>query len=228
MSSLTELLPSIDEKFQIKIYGKKVTDFEIDLKKESILSPNNKIKLVLVKIYGTRLFGDCIILPKPFFTLLPDNGIKPDGCGDLGNPEEYLMWVLGKGKELLYINFDAGSAEDIIKREVSILVDVNADFRIHDIEISGTKVSAKLRAYLRLRQPGPFGSTLFDITVLNGDYPFSVDLNTCVTVFSVAVTNAEVCFRTDPNRVCGVVNVGIDLPILGRWSRQFEIACINV
>jgi hypothetical protein len=182
----------------------------------------------MVKVYGSQILGKCIKLPIPLLTLLPDNGQPSNACGDLGNPDEYLMWVLGKGQEFVSLSIETGTVEEILKAGASPRVNIDADFHIHDIVVSGTSVSAKLRAYLRLRQPGPFGSTIFDITVINGDYPFTVNINTCITVFSIGVASAQVCFHTNPNRVCGEVSVGIDLPIIGHWGKNFPVACINI
>lgn len=227
MSNQTEFLPAIDEKFQIRVVGKKVTDVEVTSKRGSVLSTDAAGKLVLVKVYGAKLFSDCIKLPVPIYTLLPDNGKPSDACGDLGNPDEYLMWVLGKDQKFVSLSIDTGSVEEIIKKGLAPFVNIDADFHIHDVTVSGTSVSAKLRAYLRLRQPGPFGD-IFNITVVDGDYSFSVNINTCITVFSIGVASAQVCFHTNPNRVCGEVSVGIDLPVIGHWGRNFPIACVNV
>jgi hypothetical protein len=228
MANQTDFLSSIDEKFQIKVFGKKVSDIDITAKKQTVLSKGGVTKLILVKVFGTKLFGDCIKLPSPFYTLLPDNGMPSDGCGDLGNPDEYLMWVLGKNDEFVSLLIETGTVEEIIKKGEAVRLNVDADFHIHDVTVSGTTVSAKLRAYLHLRQPGPFGTTIFDITVINGDYSFSVNIDTCITVFSIAVASAQVCFHTNPNRVCGEVSVGIDLPVIGHWGQNFPIACVNI
>jgi hypothetical protein len=72
MSNQTEFLSSIDEKFQIKVFGKKVTDVEVTSKKTSVLSPQAAGKLVLVKVYGTKVLDACVKLPLPIYTLLPD------------------------------------------------------------------------------------------------------------------------------------------------------------
>jgi hypothetical protein len=228
MANQTEFLPSIDEKFQIKIFGKKVSDLEINSKKGSILSKNATGKLILVKVYGTKLLGDCIKLPVPFFTLLPDNGMPSDACGELGNPDEYLMWILGKSQEFVALSVNAGNVEEIIRKQIHILVDVSADFHFHDVTITGSSISGRLRAYLHLHQKLPWPLPAIDVTIVDGDYPFSVSIDTCITVATVAVVSAQVCFHTSPNRVCGEVSVGIDLPVIGHWGQNFPIACVQV
>lgn len=227
MANQTEFLPSIDEKFQIKIFGKKVTDVEINTSRASVLLRGNISKLVLVKVYGTKLFGDCIKLPIPFYTLLPDNGMPSDVCGDLGNPDEYLMWILGKNQEFISLSVNSGNVEEIIKSQLHVLVDVNADFHVHDLNVSGTTVSGRLRAYLHLHQKLHWPLPDIDITIVDGDFPFSINIDTCVTVATVSVVSAQVCFHTNPNRVCGEVSVGIDLPVIGHWGQVFSIACVN-
>jgi len=224
----TELIPAIDEKFQIKVYGKKVIDVDINTKRPTVLSRESGTKLVLVKVYGTKIIGDCIKLTTPLYTLLPDIGIKPDGCGDLGNPDDYLMWTLGKSQEFVSISFETGTVGEILNNKVQPRLDVNADFHVHDLVISGTSISGKLRAYLHLHQKLPWPLPAIDITVVDGDFPFSVNVDTCVTVATVAVVSAQVCFHTKPNRICGEVSVGIDLPVIGHWGQNFPIACVNV
>lgn len=229
MPNQTEFLSAIDDKFQIKIYGKKVTDIEIKASKTSILSRDSASNLVLVKVYGTQMLGGgCTKLSAPFFTLLPDNGSNPDGCGEFGNADDYLMWTLGHKQEFVSLSFDTGNAAEIIKGKIGPHVDVSADFHVHNLSVTGTSVSGKLRAYLHLQQKLSWPLPPINSTVVDGDFPFSVNVNTCVTVATVAGASAQVCFHTNPNRVCGQVSVGIDLPVIGQWKQNFPIACVNV
>lgn len=227
MSNQVELLSAIDEKFQIKIFGKTVSDVEIKSMKASILTKGAD-KLILVKVYGTKLFGKCMKLPIPFYTMLPDNGMPSDACSELGNPDEYLMWTLIKSQEFISISIETGAVEEIFNNQLSLFVDVDADFNIHDIKVTGTTISAILRAKLKLHQKLHWPLPDINVTVVDGDFPFSVDINTCVTVATVAFVSAQVCFHTNPNRICGEVSVGIDLPVIGHWGQNFSIACINV
>ena len=229
MNNEIELLSSINEGFNIKIYGKKVKDILIGESKTKLFTDTEK-KMTFVKVYGSKVLDNCITLSKPFYTILPDNGTKPDGCNAFGDPNEFLMWTFPKGQSIAKLTLETDYLEKALTEVAHPNLDVNVNFQIHDFSVNGSTVSGKLKAYLHLRQPGPFGTTLFDITPVNGDYPFSLSLtpNTCVTVFSIGVASAQLCFYSQPNRICGTVDVGIDLPVVGHWGKKFDIACVNI
>jgi hypothetical protein len=111
------------------------------------------------------------------------------------------------------------------------LLDVNSDFRIHDLALSDATLSGKVKAYLHLYQSRPFGFTILDVTVLDMDAPFAIDftslLNKSISVFSNGVADAEVCFYSNPNRVCGSVSVHVNLPDIGAWFQTFALACVH-
>lgn len=223
------LLSSVADEFNIKVFGKKINDIAFTASKTNVFK-NAESKPVLVKVYGTKLLEKCVALSKPFYLILPDNGVKPDGCGIFGDPNEYLMWIFPRTESLVKLSVEIGMIEQMITEIVHPFLDVNADFHIHDFKVEGTKLSGKLKAYLHLHQSGPFGTTLLDITLINGDYSFSIDLipTTCVNVFSIGIASAQICFYDNPNRICGTVDVSVDLPIIGHWGRKFDIACVKI
>jgi hypothetical protein len=111
------------------------------------------------------------------------------------------------------------------------LLDVNSDFRIHDIALRDFTLSGKVKAYLHLHQSGPFGFTMLDVTVLDMDAPFAIDfaslLSKSISIFSNGVADAEIFFYPNPNRVCGSVSVHVNLPNLGAWFQTFNLACVQ-
>jgi len=111
------------------------------------------------------------------------------------------------------------------------LLDVNSDFRIHDLGLRAATLSGKVKAYLHLHQSGPFGFTILDVTVLDMDAPFAIDFTSLVSksisVFSNGVADAAVCFYPNPNRVCGSVSVHVNLPEIGAWFQTFNLACVH-
>jgi len=234
MTSNANFLPAIDELLVVRLYGKKIEDLAITPAKQQSNSPliasYSGSALSFAWIYGASVLGWCRTLPAPILAVVPNNDVDPVGCGDFGDPKQYRMWVLPKGSPLVRLSHQVGTAEQIVSTDIHTLIDVNADFHLHDIQLNGTVISAKLRSYLHLHQSGPFGSTIFDITVVDRDDTLSFDFNTlpCITVFSIGVASAQVCFHANPNRICGEVVVGIDLPVIGHWGQTFTIACVNL
>ncbi len=226
MANETDIISSIDDSFQIKIYGKKVNDIEISSSRSG-----NGQKLIIVKVFGTKVAGDCIKLPKPFYCFLPDKGIPPDACGDLGDSNEYLMWIVAKKDEFVKLSLETGIAEEMVKSDIQILMDVNAHFYFHDVNISGTKITGSLRAWLNFHQKLPWPAHDIDVTPIpDRDYPFSIDItpNLCYPIYSVGIATAEVCVYANPNRVCGSIRVDVPLPSpLPHYSHTFDIACVN-
>lgn len=108
-------------------------------------------------------------------------------------------------------------------------LDVDSDFRIHDVALQGTSLVGKIRAYLHLKQNGPFGSTIFDITVVDIDQPFSIDLifDRPITLYSIGPVSIQVTLHNHPRRICGEVQVGVDLPVVGHWGQKFSLVCVN-
>lgn len=231
MSTKSSLVSEIDESLSIRIYGKKMQDLALSASSDgSILQKKYEVTgLEFASVYGVMFLGECQKLPKPLLLLLPSNDVDPVGCGEFSDPKEFRMWTLPHDAPLVALEKAVGSANEIVSRVLRPRLDVNADFRVHDVRIDGTVVRGKLRAYLHLHQSGPFGSTIFDVTVVDRDDDFSINLvpSTCITVFSIGVASAQVCYRENPNRICGEAQIGIDLPVIGHWGQNFTIACVN-
>ena len=231
MPANSGLLSIIDEALVIRLYGKKLPDLSLDPKSlsDSLIAKHySGLPLGFASVYGADVFGKCYKSPSPFIAIVPGPGEDPVGCGEFSDPKVYRMWTLSKGDPLVKLKYEVGTAEAVAVPEVTPLVDVDADFHIHDVKLTGTVVSAKLRSYLRLRQSTPFGN--IDVTVIDRDDTISFDFNQipCITVFSIAVASAQICFHANPNRICGEVVVGVDLPIIGHWGQTFTIACVNL
>ena len=220
-------ISAVDDLLVVRIYGKKTIDLSIASAKDSYLVKGyGAASVSFAWIYGAKVLGLCQRFPKPFLIIVPDNDKDPDGCDEFADPKQYRMWTLPKSTPVVKLNHQVVLAEEIALAGL----EVSADFHFHDVQVTGTVISAKLRSYLRLRLPGPFGSTIFDITVVDRDDTLSFDFNQlpCVTVFSIGVASAQVCFHANPNRICGEVVVGIDLPVIGHWGYTFTIACVNL
>ncbi len=231
MTDNSNFLSTIDESLVIRLYGKKAPDLTVASTKDSALVETYSIAgIVFAWIYGAKVLGICKRLPKPVLVIVPDADKDPKGCQEFGDPKQFRMWTLPKGSPLVKLAYEVGTAEEISSPVIQPFLDVMADFHIHDVKLTGTVITGKLRSYLRLRQPGPFGTTLFDITVVDRDDTISFDFTefSCITVFSIGVASAQICFHANPNRICGEVVVGINLPIIGHWGQTFTLACVNL
>jgi hypothetical protein len=231
MSSTKSLLSVVDASLSIRAYGKIANDLALNVASEDsqVAIQFGATKPIFAWVYGIGFLGSCRALPKPLLLLMPDGGSDPSGCTQFEDPKEFRMWVLPKDGPVVALTQQIGPAHNVLAGDVSILTEVTSDFRVYNVRVETGKVKGRVRAYLRLRQPGPFGSTIFDIVVIDRDDEFSIDLNPglCITVFSVGVASAQICYRDNPNRICGEVQVGIDLPVIGHWSKNFPIACVN-
>jgi len=228
MPQNASFVSSIDDLIVVRLYGKKVIDLNVSSSKDSILAKEYGTKgVVFAWLYGAKVLGICQQLPKAVLIVVPDTDEDPAGCDQFANPEVYRMWTLPKGSPIVKLTHEVLQVEQIALTGL----EVDADFHFHDIQLNGTVISGKLRSYLRVRLGGPFGSTIFDTTIIDRDDTLSFDFNQipCITVFTIAgIANAQVCFHANPNRVCGEVVVGIDLPVIGHWGQTFTIACINL
>jgi hypothetical protein len=231
MASSPNFLSTVDDMLVIRLYGKKVVDLSVKPTKDSMLvNAYSGASISFARIYGAKILGTCQRLPAPLLAIVPDTDKDPDGCDEFADPKEFRMWTLPKGAPIVKLAYDVGNAEEIVPSGVRPFLDVNADFHFHDVQLNGTVISGKLRSYLHLHQSGPFGTTLFDVTVVDRDDTLSFDFNQlpCITVFSIGVASAQVCFHANPNRICGEAVVGIDLPVIGHWGQTFTIACVNL
>lgn len=231
MSSKQSFFSVVDASLSIRVYGKSADDLTLNVAAGDTLvaSQYGATKPTFAWVYGIGFLGNCRALPKPLLLLMQDGGSDPTGCGQFGDPKEFRMWVLPKDAPVVALTQQIGSVQDVLGGDISVLVDITSDFRVYNVRVDAGKIKGRVRAYLRLRQPGPFGSTLFDIVVIDRDDEFSIDITPglCITVFSVGVASAQICYRDNPNRICGEVQVGIDLPIIGHWSQNFPIACVD-
>jgi len=231
MTDVNGLLSRTSDSLEVRLYGDLAPDMRLlagEGKQTDPISrayPNQALSFAW--ICGVRIFGKCRRLPVPLIAVVPGPGTEATECDEFA---KHQMWTLPLGAPLVTLTHAVGPAERIAWGDVHALVNVDSDFRLHDVRTDGTRVSGALRSYLRLRQPGPFGTTLFDITVVDRDDAFSIDVlpNLCVTVFDIGIARAQICFHPNPNRVCGEVVIGLDLPVVGHWGQTFAIACVNI
>lgn len=230
MSSETSLMSLIDQSMGLDLYGSKLADLTLNKAPSSSRFGNvfPGKDLIFAHIEGARVLGKCTRLPSPVILLVPDVGTTPTGCGEFSDPKKYEMWSLSNKDTIATLSLKVLTVEELAS-QVQTRVEVNSDFRIYNVKVTGTVISGTVRAYLHLKQPGPFGSTIFDITVIDANYNFSYDFSSisCITVFTVAVASAQVCYHANPNRICGEVSVGLDLPVIGHWGQNFSLACVN-
>jgi hypothetical protein len=222
---------ALDDALRVVAFGKTIEDLTIAPSKESSFAKAHSTeKLTFAWIHGARIDGSCVNFPKPILLLLPGDGAKPTGCSEFTAEKGFLMWNIPKEGPVALLTHDVGPAGEIIKLAATRGLETTSDFRIYDVRLDGTVVRGKVRAYLRFKLPGPFHTTIFDITVIDRDDAFSIDLapGLCIPVFSIGVATAQVCFHNHPNRICGEVVVGIDLPVVGHYGKTFTLACVNV
>jgi hypothetical protein len=220
----------VDQSIGLDLFGSKIVD--LTLNKPAAPSRLGDLypgkTLIFAYIEGARVLGKCTRFPSPVILLVPDTGTAPKGCDEFSDPKKYEMWSLSNTDTIATLSLHVMTVEQLASA-TQPRVDVTSDFRIYNVKVSGTVISGTVRAYLRLKQPGPFGSTIFDITVIDGNYNFSYDFSSlsCITVFTIAVASAQICYHANPNRICGEVSVGIDLPVIGHWGQNFTLACVN-
>uniref|UniRef100_Q01RE2 Uncharacterized protein n=1 Tax=Solibacter usitatus (strain Ellin6076) TaxID=234267 RepID=Q01RE2_SOLUE len=218
----------VDQSLQISVYGKTAVGISIDKSaaQSAFAQPYAQTGIVFAWIYGFGFMGTCTKLAKPALVVLPNSAQDPKGCSEFADPKQYRMWTLPKDSVITALDQKVGTVEGLVIRP---FLDIQSDFRIHDVTFDGTTLRGKVRAYLHLHQSGPFGTTIFDITVVDRDDSFSFSLvpDLCITVFSIGVASAQVCYHDNPRRVCGEVQVGIDLPVIGHWGQNFPLICVN-
>jgi hypothetical protein len=225
MTASANFLSAIDDLLVVRLYGKKVEDLNIVATKEKgknspLMKAYGESVLSFAWIYGAKVLGACRRLPTPLLLLVPEPDSDPLGCEDFSDPKQYRMWVLPKGGPLVKLIHQVVTAEEVVSAGGQPLLNVDFDFHVHDVQISGTVVSGKLRSFLRVQ----------GFTVVDRDDSFSIDFSSlpCVTVFSIAVASAQICYHPNPNRICGEIVVGVDLPWpIGHWGQTFQIACVN-
>jgi hypothetical protein len=221
-----ELNDLVSEQLTVTLYGDPVKGFEIRHPLGEVVSQPGKDILLPVRVAGIKTFGACVILPSPILLLLPGAGqeLKVPECG-WEKPKQ--KWSLDPKFTTAAINITPVAIGDLAKLRPSL--DVQADFHLHDVHLDGTTIRGKLRSYLHLHQSLPFPLPDINVTVVDRDDAFAINLapGTCITVFSIGVASAQVCYRANPNRICGEVQVGIDLPVIGHWGQNFTIACVN-
>lgn len=216
-------LSQVDEKLVIRIYGKKVHDFSIKPSEKSKFGAN----INFVQVYGAKILGICSKLPTPILTMLPGEGVAPVGCSDF-DPKEFLMWVLPKDHPLVTFDTQITSIEEFAKQQVNFLIDVDSEFGIHDLQVHGDTVSGTLRARLKLHQKMPWPAPDINVTVVDGNFPFSFKLaNVCYPVYTVGVASAQLCISLNPNKICGEITFSVPLPFGLHFDRTFTIACVS-
>ncbi len=232
MASTASMTESVADLISVKLFGNLITDLKWDLSGSSSISRSYQSdKLGVAKIQGAKILGKCERLPFPVFSVVPGNGEDPSGCDEFGDPGKFRMWSLPKGSNLISLQPSVGPVEAILAPAVRPRVDVNADFHFHDVSIAGTQITASLRSYLKLHQSIPWPGHDIDIVVIDRDDRFSIDFSSlpCIPVYSISVATAQICYHPNPNRICGEVVVGIDLPWpLNHWGQTFTIACVNL
>jgi len=234
MASEARLLSEIDDALYVRMYGRNVSDLNVVDSENSIFSKSSGgRKLTFALIDGFSSKGKCVKLPKPVLTLVSNEGDDPTGCGEFSDPKKFRMWSVKVGEDVALLQHEVGKVEELLARRAQPLLDVNADFHFHDVHFDphALRVTGRLRAYLRLHQSA-LGHTVLDTTVIDRDDAFTINLasliNTCIPVYSIGVADAEACFYTNPNRVCGAVRIHVDLPVVGGWSQTFNVACVAV
>lgn len=229
MPNTTQFASEISEFFEILVFGKRVLDLQFTDEGRSTLGRQYDAELInLVTVYGVRALGICHKFEVPVTFILPGEGEPPSGCGEFSEPSEFLMWRIRKGTQLATLTHSVDTIEALVSKNISILLDTFSDFSIRNIRLEGTKIKGEVRAYLRLRQRGPLGTTIFDITVIDRTDSFEIDFfpGQCFTIFEIGVAKLQICVYSTPNRVCGTIDIGVQLPI-GYWGKKFDIACVN-
>jgi len=170
----------------------------------------------LVRVYGTKLLGRCITLPVPILLILP-NSAERDSSGCSQFPaSDYKMWVFKPDEPLVRVSTKVGTAAEL----VSAFGDT-FDVHFHDVSISGTVISGKLRAHI----------VVFGVTVVDRDDSFSYDFGPrpCIPLFDWGVVSINVCFDVGARKICGTAKYGIDLPWpIGHVGGSIDIACVQV
>lgn len=221
--STISFLSEVDEKLEIRIYGKKVHDFSIIPIEKSKLGA----KTTFVKIYGIKALGICHKLSKPLLTILPGDGQVSIGCSDF-DTKEFLMWMLPKEHPIVTFETQVTSIEEFINQEVKPLIDVDAAFGIHNLQVNGDTISGYLQARLKLHQKLPWPAKDINITVVDGNFPFSFKLaNVCYPIYTVGVASAQLCISLNPNKICGEINFSVPLPFGLHFNHSFQIACVS-
>jgi hypothetical protein len=207
----------VSEQLKLTAYGEPISGM-------TLRSDAEEAALGLVRVVGAKMLGQCKALSEPILLLLPGEGTELPKDGECGWKPPVRKWVLPNNQRLVAVEMRPTSLEDLIQP----LINIEPDFRIHDLRIEGQTLRGRVRSFLRLRQPGPFGD-IFNIVVIDRNDEFSIDLipQRCLTVYSVGFASAEICFRSDPNRICGEVRISVQLPVGGSWSQNFQLACVN-
>jgi hypothetical protein len=231
MNTPGSFLDSVNSTLSVRIFGNLADDLTLAPQKGSDLGKvYGSDELLFARIVGAQVSGMCFALPRPIFLIVPGKGDDPQGCSQFGDKTKYRMWSFPKGEPVVSLIHNVGSVEDAVGSGLKPFVDIQADFHFHDVSLNGTVLTANLRSYLKIHQSIPWPGSDINIVIIDRDDRFTIDFSSvpCITVFSIGVASAQVCYHPNPNRICGEVVVGIDLPWpIGHWGQTFTIACLN-
>ena len=210
----------------IKASGKKIDDLLAT--STDIENLDDKPKIFAL-VYGVSLFGRCIRYNVPRLMLLPEVSHDPDeACPPFNDSMQYVMWILDPNEVISSFSHSIGSAQSLLQPPERLNVDF--DFRVHDVYQYGQFIMGRIRAYLHLYQSGSIPSIpILDWTVVDTDMDFTLDmenLNLKITIVSGVVLTFQ---YYPPNTLCADVSVSLDLSHygIGQFDRNFNIACVT-
>src|SRR5580700_9926230 len=136
MSIDASFFESVSEELSVNLFGKPVKDLGEVRETPYFLSQNAGYaeRVMFASIYGVKMFGACVTLPRPVYAVVPAESKPADDCGY--SPKEFRMWTLPKGAPLMMLRHDVGVVEDIAS-DLKPFVDVQAQASVHDIHLSG-------------------------------------------------------------------------------------------
>jgi hypothetical protein len=216
--TLTDL---ISEQSFMTAFGEPVKD---GVKITPKLSTSGSAELNLVQVYGTKVGGSCVKLPKPTFLFLPGDGLELSDEGECGFKPPIRKWVLDPAFCTSTIEVRGGDLETLLGTTAPSSRDASGSISFSNWRWQNGSICATAHISAHVKEcktvlHHTVCVTLFDISK---DVDVCVPLSQCINVSPIPGLELDVCYNP-PNQLCGEVKVKIEA-----WSGTVAQQCFNI
>jgi len=217
---MNQLIQDAQDSIYIRVYGVKAMNIESDKNDLSVLGQESgQPSLVKVVALGYGVDNSSCFKVPPFYLLLPGDG-KPAECSEMSFPKEVKVWLATKNSHTLRLDGTSGTFAELltvdepddIQEGEKLLKDYVLDggLKIKKVDISDSRICVHYKIWAEAKVK-VFGSWV-KLASFSHSGKECIIYDACVTVFDAAIFKAELCFYTNPNRVCVKINaVGLKI-----------------
>lgn len=217
---MNQLIQDAQASVYFRIYGVKAMSIESD-NNDLIPLGQEEGKPSLVKVlalgYGAEN-SNCHKVP-PFYLLLPGDG-KVAECTGSTFSKDVRVWLVTKNSYTLRLDGSSGTFAELLTLEEpdeiqegeKLLKDYKLDggLKITKIDINESRICVNYKIWAEAKIK-IFGNWV-KLASFSHTGKECINYGACVTVFNADIFKADLCFYTNPNRVCVKINaVGIKI-----------------